>query len=312
MRRRPTGVAHGRSRRTGPALVLLGCLAALLLGGCAKPAGVDGRLTDDWVPVSEPKPFTPESGVCHATDYAESGSLATFNPVDCAQPHRTETFHVGTFTGAAAAAAAPPKEASAAWQATYAQCDQQARTFLGDDFREGRLWVGVVVPTAAGWRGGSRWYRCELAEIGNVEEYEDPVSRSGSLAGVLKAASPLRLTCYQVTAEADGSIGKMAAAACNRPHNSEFAGVYRAPAGSYPRTDAAWEKLHAGCLRVVGTYAKVPADANLKFRSGTVVVPNLPADWAAGNRGIRCYLYLSGAKLTRSLAGAGAAALPVR
>ena len=62
----------------------------------------------------------------------------------------------------------------------------------------------------------------------------------------------------------------------------------------------------------MAAYAKLPDDEDLEFRTGTVVVPNLQDDWAAGNHGVRCYLYLKDATFTKSLKGAGPKALPVQ
>jgi hypothetical protein len=291
------------------------CGAALLLSGCGNPGDVDGDLADDWIALAEPESFTPPAEVCHEGSYRPSVSLAAFEPVDCAAPHRAETVHVGTFDGAAAGRPAPPAKTSAHVRAAYAECDERARQYLGDDFRLGRLWLGVVVPTASGWKGGARWYRCDIFQIADVEEFGDPVERRGTLKGALagNAADPaLRLGCYAVKARSTGAIDTMTPTACTKKHNSEFVGVYRASAtAGYPASDAAWQRIHVGCRKEVARYVKVPDDAELEFRTGTVVVPNLQTDWDAGNHGVRCYLYLKDASFARSLRGAGAKALPV-
>jgi hypothetical protein len=56
----------------------------------------------------------------------------------------------------------------------------------------------------------------------------------------------------------------------------------------------------------------VPVDANLEFRTGVVSLPGGPDVWAAGDRGVRCYLWLDAAKLTASLKGKGPKAMPVQ
>ena len=56
----------------------------------------------------------------------------------------------------------------------------------------------------------------------------------------------------------------------------------------------------------------VPDDANLRFRSGVVVRPPGAGRWRVGDRGVRCYLWLSDRTVTASLKGAGPAGLPVR
>jgi hypothetical protein len=299
--------------RRGIAVAVVCGFAAVLVAGCGNPGGVDGSITDDWVAVSEPKSFVPEAGACHEATYAVSGSLSTYAPVDCTEPHRGETIYVGTFSGAATTRRTPPPKGSVQLRPAYAECDEQARTYLGEDFRHGRLWLGVVVPSASGWDGGARWFRCDLYEVTNVEEFGEPVTRQASLKGELTGDSPLALGCYQVTADASGSIDSMKTIACTTAHNSEFVGVYAAPAAAgYPKSDADWQRMHTGCRGAVASYVKVPNDAELKFRTGTVAVPNLEDDWKAGNHGVRCYLYLKDAKFTKSLEGAGSKALPVR
>lgn len=290
-----------------------GLVTALFLSGCGNPGGVDGDLTDDWIRLGEPKIFVPPAGTCHEAGYSSFASLTAFDPVDCAQPHRAETIHVGTFSGAAAGGTVPPAKGSSALRVAYAECDKRASSHLGADFRYGRLWLGVVVPSSAGWSGGARWFRCDLFEVSTVEDYDDSVTRQGSLKNALTEQSALRLGCYAVKADSSGSIDTMPAVACTKSHNSEFVGVYQASASAaYPKSEADWQRLHTGCRTVVAGYVKVPDDANLKFRTGTVVVPNLAEDWQDGNHGVRCYLYLKDAKFTKSLKGAGSAALPAR
>jgi hypothetical protein len=288
-------------------------LAALLLAGCGNPGGVDGDLADDWIALAEPRSFVPPTAVCHESGYSAFASLSSFESVGCDSAHRAETFHVGTFAGAAAGRTSPPPKASAEIRDAYAECDERATAYLGEDFRHGRLWLGVVVPSASGWKGGARWYRCDLFELADVEDFGDPVEREGSLMGALTADSDLRLGCFQVKAAANGSIDTMTPVACTSKHNSEFVGVYPAPPSTaYPKSDSAWQRIHTGCRKRVAAYVNLPDDANLEFRTGTVVVPNLQDDWANGNHGVRCYLYLKDAGLTRSLEGAGAKLLPVR
>jgi hypothetical protein len=305
MRRRHLG-------RTGALVAVLSLVAAL--SGCGNPAGVDGKVIDDWRPVSDPTPFVPAAQVCHAADYREFATLADYDPVDCGQPHRAETIHVGTFTGEAAGRTSPPPKASPELRETYAECDRQAATYLGGDFRHARLRLGVVVPSEAGWSGGARWFRCDLVVVANVESFGEAVDHTGSLKGVLaEPGSRLALGCYPVTADAEGAIDAMTGVPCTSRHNSEFVGVYTAPAGAaYPKADADWQRLHVACRKVVAGYVRLPDDANLQFRTGTAVVPNLEDDWKAGNRGVRCYLYIREATFARSLRAAGPAALPPR
>ncbi|GAB3796701.1 septum formation family protein [Micromonospora zhanjiangensis] len=286
--------------------------AVLLLTGCGAPAGVDRDLTDDWAALTEPKAFTPPTGVCQSGEFAETAYLSAFDPVDCASPHMTETVHVGTFTAAAATRQTPPPPGSAEYRTAYRECDARASGYVGADWRSGRLWLGVALPSTQAWAGGSRWFRCDLVELTTVEDEGNPTTRTGSLRGGLKTGSPLALRCYAVKLDSKKRIDKMPAAECTKTHNGEFTGVWTAPEGNYPTRDADWVRFYAECRNVVAKYVNAPADANMRFRTGVVALPGTPDDWKAGNRGVRCYLWISNRNLTASLKGAGVAALPIQ
>lgn len=295
-------------------LVLVGVgLVGALLAGCAPPDGIDGNLTDAWPALSEPTSWLPEAGTCHENEYRPGGPLFEYFPVDCQQPHRTETVHVGEFTGETADRVTPPPEGSAQWRAAYAECDEAAAGYLGADFRHGRLWLGVTLPSVAGWEGGGRWFRCDV--IGADLEENTFGNREGSLAGALETEPDLLLRCFESAETDDGeSIDRMAPAACDEPHDTEFVGTWPAPDVPYLDADNPDERaqVHRGCRQQVAEYADVPVDGNLVFRTGTIATWMDEEEWDNGNRAFRCYLYLADAELTESLEGAGTAGLPVR
>jgi hypothetical protein len=289
-------------------------LAGLLLAGCAVPEGIDGDLVGGWAAMPGPVAFVPEVGTCHLGDYQPTGALADYDPVDCTRPHVTETVHVGAFTGEAGERDAPPEAGSSTWRRAYAECDEAATEYLGADFRHGRLWLGVTVPSPEAWTGGSRWFRCE------VVEFEDVILfgriRRDSLAGALAEDSSLRLGCFDVTTAEDDEeqIERMAPIGCDEPHHAEFVGVWRAPDGPYLAGDNAQaaNQVHQGCREQVAEYVDVPVDGDLPFRTGTIADWMDEVDWTNGDRGFRCYLWLSGEEITGSLKGAGTSGLPVR
>lgn len=287
--------------------------AALLLAACGGelPEGIDGTVSNDWGSFSEVVQFVPEAQVCHRGAYQPSAPATEYEPVACDQPHLVETVHVGTFSGEAAELAEPPAPDSSEHRAAYRKCDEKATDYLGDGFREGRLWLGVALPSPAGWEGGARWFRCELMEVESV--YGDAVEREGSLAGALEDDSPLRLGCYQVAVE-DGVVSELTPVACDQTHEAEFAGVWRPDGGGYPDPSDgdAEQRVYDGCRSQVAEYVDVPDDGDLIYRTGTIADWMSEQDWAAGDRAFRCYLWLPDAELTRSLAGAGADALPVQ
>ncbi|SDY11680.1 Septum formation [Micromonospora pattaloongensis] len=293
--------------------VALGGAAALLLTACGKPAGVDGALTDDWAAVPSPKSFTPPAGTCYAADFADTAYLSAFDPVDCATSHRVETVHVGTLGGSAGKRSTPPPVGSAELRAAYAECDAKTAQYVGGAWRTGRLWMGMALPSAAAWAGGSRWFRCDVTEVTTIEDNGDTATRTASLRNALKApSSPLRLGCYAIKLAKDDSIDTMPATSCAKPHNGEFAGVWKAPDIAYPTKDADWSRFHNECRSVIARYAGLPDDGNLKYRVGVISLPGGSGDWKAGNRGVRCYLWLSDRTVTKPLKGAGAGALPIQ
>ncbi|MEV6341745.1 septum formation family protein [Actinoplanes sp. NPDC051851] len=285
----------------------------LVSAGCGNGGDIDGDLTNDWNAMAPATGFEPMAETCHLANFAVAGPRATYEEVDCGVRHRTETVYVGTYTGAASDGEQPPAETSAAARVAYRSCDAKTTEYVAGPWRAARLWIGVTHPSPAAWSGGSRWFRCEVVELDSIEDNGALAEREGSLRGALATASDLSLTCYAIKLDASGAIDTMPPAACTDQHNAEFTGVWDAPEGaSYPKGDAAWEEFHAGCRGVVADFAAVPDDKNLQYRTGVVSLPGNSDVWAQGDRGVRCYLWLDGAKLTSSLKGKGVKSLPVQ
>ena len=61
----------------------------------------------------------------------------------------------------------------------------------------------------------------------------------------------------------------------------------------------------------VGSKVRVPVDGKLRYRTGTSF--QLPSEeaWTRGDRGVRCFFWSGGEKVTRSIRGGGTKALPV-
>lgn len=290
--------------------VALGSAAVLAVAGCGNPGGVDGELTDDWAAVGEPQPFVPDAGTCHPR-FQEIGFLSVYNPVDCSQLHEVETIHLGTFTGKDAERTSPPPAGSAARRTAWGECDKKATEALGADWRTARLLLSVVLPPPQGWSGGARWFRCDLSEVKSVDD-ADWVSRTGSLKGTLSAPSPLSYGCFEPKLSKDGEhIEEMVAVACDKPHRSEFAGIYSAPETSHATFEKRSNSIHSACRGVIAGYVKVPNNSDMRYRTGTIFYSPTEEQWEAGDRGVKCFLWLSERKLTKSLKGAGTKGLPV-
>ncbi|AEV88940.1 hypothetical protein ACWT_7931 [Actinoplanes sp. SE50] len=309
--------ARLRRARSGPGLGfdLAATLGVMLLAaaGCGNPGTVDGDLTNNWGAMAPATGFEPIADTCHLANFAATGPRATYEEVDCAVRHRTETVYVGTYSGAAADAEQPPSESSAGARAAYHTCDEKTTAYVGAPWRTARLWIGVTHPSPAAWAGGSRWFRCDVVELDSIEDDGALVQRAGSLRSVLSAPSDLLLGCYAIKLSDSGAIDTMPPAPCTAAHNAEFAGVWDAPAdATYPQGNTAWKRFHDGCRTVVATFAGVPDDKNLEYRTGVVSLPGNADVWAQGDRGVRCYLWLDGARLTTSMRAKGTKALPVQ
>jgi hypothetical protein len=286
---------------------VVGVAAVLSAGGCAgRPPGVDGDLTNNWSdlpPATLPVPAAP---AC----YPDPGLGKLPPAVDCGVSHSVETVKVGGFTGADAAKDLPPAVGGAAQQAAYADCARAARDYVGGDWRDGRLALDVVFPTAGQWDAEGRWYRCDLAELRHLDS-DDRSARDGSLKGALAGAGPLALTCLNVTGTG-GAIETMASVPCSDPHNGEYAGLAELTGDAYPATGSDREKAQLdGCRRVVAGYTGVPNDDKFRYRVGQIAYGFGKPAWDLGNRGVRCYLWMNGKTYTRSLKGAGPSGLPI-
>jgi len=299
--------AHRRVQR-----ILLTTGTVGLLAGCTLPDGIDGDLTGGWTAMGEPAGFVPEVGTCHLEEYQTESTLDAYGPVDCAEPHVTEIVHVGEFAEGAGDRVTPPPTGSDEWRDAFAACADGAADYLGADYRFARLWLGVVVPSTEAWEGGSRWFRCDVLEYDDVILFGN--TRSGSLAGALDEGSDLRLGCFEVALTDDDLIERMDSIGCDEPHHAEFVGVWQAPDGAYLDDDDedSAERVHSGCRETVAGFVDVPVDGDLPFRTGTIADWMDEEDWENGDRGFRCYLWLSGEEITESLKGAGTDGLPVR
>ncbi|MEH1014475.1 septum formation family protein [Micromonospora sp. CPCC 206060] len=283
-------------RRRSSRTLLGGLVLVAVLAGCAPPAGTDGDLTDDWGAFAQPEPFVPQVGVCHKLR-EKNGYLTSYIPMECARPHQTETFHVGTFTGSSADRPTPPGPGSPALRTAFTDCDRQATRFVGADWRGGRLSVEVVPPSPANWAGGGRWYRCDLFVLASLETGSDrdlSTDWAGSLRDALKQPSSLRYDCFT-----EDRWNGLKPVDCTRPHRFEYVGIWTAPFPTY-EFDGNPARVHAQCRSVVADFV-----GTRNHRMGTSFRPPSEAGWERGDRGVRCLLWSDRKDQTRSLRGTG-------
>jgi Septum formation len=291
-------------------LAALTALAATVaLAGCAGlPAGVDGNLTDNWPAMPEAKVSVPQAGACYQTQ-STGFSAGEDSTMACTGTHASETVFVGTFTGADADRSMPPTAGGPAVAAVFADCRKNATAYLGDDFAMGPLDLTVVLPVVAAWKGGARWYRCDVVRYSNV--WHGSVGGQGSVKDGLRGDRPLALTCYTVTDDKE-SITDEEPIACTQPHNGELAGLFTAPDVPWPADTQARKNIaDKGCEGVVAAF--------LGLSGGRVTNPALgwgwdgfsQKRWELGNRTIRCLVLgfkggsVNGVRFTGSVKGIG-------
>ncbi len=287
------------------ALIGAAVVLAMAAGGCAAlPEGVDGDVTNGWAALPAAQQFRPETGTCHR-EVVQTVTPDDYAPGSCRYRHRAETFHVGDLTGAAASGDQPgDKAGDKARKQAFAACAAKADAFLGDDWLGGALALGAVLPGADGWRGGARWFRCDLMHI--EPDTGIVVERSSSLKGALTGSAPVRLRCFD--APPDGSLRT---ALCGKPHDAEYAGAWTAPDIARSKLTGDPDRVRTGCFGVVATFAGLRNDSMLPYRTGLLTLTPGEDEWAAGQRGVRCFVYRHNRKLTGSVKGKGGRALPV-
>ncbi|AGZ44367.1 septum formation family protein [Actinoplanes friuliensis] len=291
-------------RRAPAPLVVL--LVALFAAGCSAtpPPGTDGDLTDDWAALATPAPFRPAAGQCHEA-LATTAPVDDYRPVDCAELHVSETFHVGT----AADADVVPAPGSPGAKAAFRECSDVAADFLGGPWRSARVAVQVVWPTRSGWAGGARWFRCDVTTADL--DGQSRTSREGSLAGELAGPSPLHLACFDPTVDGE-TVKTMLPVTCAEPHRAEFAGLWKAPDVAYAKLESDIDRSATGCRSVIARFAALPHNDDLQYRSGWISYNPTRTEWLSGERRVRCFIYFAERTFERSLKNAGPRVLPVR
>lgn len=277
----------------GRVAALVALSAAFALAGCAgQPPGVDGNLTNGWPAMPAATIAVPAVGACYLTHYVGTGS-GDVGVVPCAtQTHYVETAYVGIFTGADAQRSAPPATDSPALPGAYAQCQKGAADYLGGDWHSAYLALGIVVPETAAWRGGARWFRCDLIHYSDL--FEVAVVDHGVLKGDLAGPRTTAIGCLSTIVDktTQAVIGSTPVD-CGQPHAAEFAGTFTAPDVPYPTGATEQEKmLSAGCGSVVATFLGLPPTEQWQNPSvGRWAMGWTQARWALGDRTTRCFAY---------------------
>jgi hypothetical protein len=246
--------------------------------------------------MAAPAGWAPKAGVCLG-EIASTMRRTTYLPLDCAQSHRYELFHVGQMQDAAQ----PPQKGSPGYRSAWARCDEEASRYLGGPWRERKIWIGLTLPSSQGWQAGGTWFGCAL---GAVEQLRGaPMALSQSLKGAFDLPA-LQFGCYQV-----GADGRYQPKKCDEPHNAEFTGVVSWSSSYAAMLEEAakdGDRIHQECQKSVAAFA------GATVRTGTWNWSADETEWDAGDQSLRCYLYLNTTTVSRSLRGVGTAGWPLK
>ena len=220
-----------RHRMRDARLSAAAALSAVLPSrGCGKPGGVDGDLTNGWGRWRRRPASSRSPGTCHLANFDAAGPRATYEEIDCALPHRTETVFVGDVPapgrGRRRAAGRRLRRRPAAYQTCDEKTTDVRRRPVAQRPALDRRDPPVARPPGPAAPAGSAARCCELD---SVEDDGGLVQRTGSLRGALAdGAADLMLGCYAIELDDAGAIGTMPPAACTGKHNAEFVGVWTA------------------------------------------------------------------------------------
>ncbi|MBB5873188.1 hypothetical protein F4553_006622 [Allocatelliglobosispora scoriae] len=278
----------------------MGSLAACTSG---PPAGTDGDLADNWGSLPPAVAYLPTAGTCDSSTPGPVAAIWNAHPVACTGEHNGETVYVSQLSGAVASLPVPPKADNPGLLPAWRDCDREATTFVGRPWSDARLELYLVLPTENAWKSGSHWFRCDLNEVKDVDDYL-PTSRTGSLQAPLDPK--LLIGCLQTTSDKNDLIVKEVVVACTAKHNAEYVGSIWSTLAAYPTKDTQFRPLFNAC------YSKIDAYVGMKnTRTGTFIARAASDDqWKAGYRVVRCYLWLDKKTMSKSAKGTKGKGVP--
>ena len=285
--------------RRGRVLVAgLTTLTLLALAGCnvGKPAGVDGDLTNNWPAFADAATPTPVVGACYDTEFTDSWS-GDFDSqtVDCSKQHWTETTYVGKFDGDLSKRTVPPLADSADLADAFGTCTSKTTEYLGGPWQGGYTWLGITLPGSAAWKGGARWYRCDVVGVSR-DMNQDFIELSGSAKGAVAAGGTLARSCSTIAVDSSGNITADDAVDCAKPHNSEYSGIYTLTGSTWPGNDKVSTQAGAACKKVMGTFLGISPDQSQYFGWSWWNITE--REWTLGIRSGACEITASAGKGT--------------
>jgi len=281
-------------------IVSLLLTATLVLTACGQGGG---GIADRWSRMADPVPWQPQAGTCHH-GFEPRLMRSAYEPVDCADSHRFETVHVGQF-GGEVPAAEPPAENTPEFKSAWADCDAKATSYLGGQWRDRQVRVAVSLPVPEGWTAGSRWYMCQLG----------PVEWTGNRASVLNQSVRGKYASLPVLEWGCGNqpdTGEFEPTDCGEEHDTEFVGSFTLDM-SYPSVKALYEAndplFHRQCLKLIAGFVGVSGPDRLPRGTGSSYWLPDDVDWQSGDHSVRCFLWIDGGAVSKSLRNAGVSQL---
>jgi hypothetical protein len=263
------------------------------------------------VPTSPSAPQVPagfQNGACYADQTMDINAQSVWTgsgdepAVDCADSHWIQVFATGDLAGAAASASSPPTGSTAITRDVYQSCTGSASVFLGGDWRLSFTWLVVVLPDASAWDAGARWWACGL--VATKDDAGSEVRGSGDLADGLRGSRPAAMRCFNGKNDSTTKYETGSPTGCAGHHFAEAVGVYRAPAQSWPGSDANVFKVgHKGCDSIFAKYVGVSSFGSAYMRSGVFYVDK--ESWNLGNRAFLCEAIAPGKSVSGSTKGVG-------
>ena len=180
-RARPRVGGVGIGGIVGIALALLVALA-----GCSSDDGGEKKEPVAEQTTAPPPPAGPAAGKCYALPFdAAVAPTSEKDPIDCAQPHTSETVAVGTVNAIVDGHLLAIDSAHVQAQVATA-CPEQLNKYLGGSIKNLRLSMIRPVwftPTVKESDAGAAWYRCDAVLLGGSEKLTET---TGSIRGALK------------------------------------------------------------------------------------------------------------------------------
>ena len=231
----------------------------------------------------------PKEGTCYKVDAAGAKAALPWDgrPVDCADAHTVELFHVaqvGKDLLHRLDAAKGEEEVKIAQALLYAQarraCLITGPIFLGGAWHEARIQIVAswIKPATDGFFG------CGVAEVtGPAGDQFAP--HTGSLKGALTPGSPLSIACVKQDGEQLHYVG------CDQAHDGEYTGVYIITPPEAPFDEAAVRSATAkGCTAVGLHYLGLPDDGGRDDLTAGSAGPKTSSDWLGSDQTFACYL----------------------